>query len=118
MRLEVYWSPADVSVTWHNLGDKSWNEEKRVWGEPNDPLFEKEKAFDAVYASWTESINNWDDVTTSYDDIEVAPPEEPEDPPPPAPGNPNLPNYGDNLEGTEDVRIGDMRLLISLGGLR
>jgi hypothetical protein len=107
-----------VYETWHNLGDKSWNEEKRGWDEANNPLVEKAETRAEIYAGWTYSFDKWDDVATKWEDIEVAPPEEPEEPPPPAPGNPNLPNYGDGLAGTEDVRIGDMRLLITLGGLR
>ena len=118
MRLEAYSAPPVVYETWHNLGEKSWNEEKRDWDEANNPLVEKAETREEIYAGWTYSFDKWDDVATSWEDIEVAPPEEPEEPPPPAPGNPNLPNYGDGLAGTEDVRIGDMRLLITLGGLR
>lgn len=117
MRLEAYSEPPIVYETWHSLGDKSWNEEKRGWDEANAPSADV-KTREAIYASWTESFDTWDALTTNWEDIEVEPPGGPVEPPPPAPGNPNLPNYGDNLAGTKDVRIGDMRLLITLGGLR
>jgi hypothetical protein len=117
MRLEAYSEPPIVYETWNNLGDKSWNEEKRGWDEANNQLSEKGKTRSEVYAGWTYSFNTWDEEATAWEDIEVEPPEE-EKPDPPADGNPNLPNYGDDLAGTQDVRIGDMRLLITLGGLR
>lgn len=112
MRIEAYSEPPAIFETWHNIG-KTWDEEKRNWDLP--PITATRET---VYASWLYAESTWDEEATAWDDIEVPPVDPPEEPDPPAPGNPNLPGYGEGLSGTEDVRIGDMRLLITSGGIR
>jgi hypothetical protein len=113
MRIETYAPDPPVYLTWHNQ-DGTWNQNKQDWDS------QVVKAASTVWAPWTNSFAVWDDFIGSeaWEDIEVEPPEPPEEPEPPAEGNPNLPSYGDDLAGTNDVRIGDMRLLITAGGLR
>jgi hypothetical protein len=113
MRIETYAPDPPVYLTWHNQ-DGTWNDNKQTWDS------QVVKAQNTVWAPWTDSFAFWDDqeMDANWEDIEVEPPEPPEEPKPPAEGNPNLPSYGDDLAGTNDVRIGDMRLLITAGGLR
>ena len=111
MRIETYAPDPPVYMTWHNQ-DGTWETNKQSW---EDQIVNPKSA---VWAPWTNSFDTWDGKPVAWEDIEVEPPEEPVEPSPPAPGNPNLPDYGDDLAGTNDVRIGDMRLLITAGGRR